>query len=192
MPAGQPARRRRYFFFFGAGFLGAAFFGCRFLCRTFRRLRLDFGCVFYLDRLDLLWFCFFLREVGSGEFLAAVGDLGDADRGISLAMSAQFLVLLFAFVMEDQNFCASSLLHHFTGHQCAGFRARDLAGLAGDGQHVVELDLPVGAVALVLQPNHIAGRHPVLFTTGADDRVHTYASVQSCARRGLARLPGTC
>src|SRR6185295_5044236 len=102
---GQDARRTAgetpaLLFLFRRRLLGRCFSGCCFLCRTFRRFRLDFGFVFYLDRLDLLWwFCFFLREVGGGEFLAVVGDLGDADRGISLAMSTQFLVLLFAFVM---------------------------------------------------------------------------------------------
>ena len=101
--------------------------------------------------LTFFGFGFFLREVGGGEFLAVVGDLGDADRGVSLAMSAQLLVLLLALVVEDQNFCAAALLHDFAGHQRRWIPGLPIWPLAGDGQHVAKLDLPVGAVALVLQ-----------------------------------------
>src|SRR5258705_6502006 len=111
MPAGQLAISPALLFLFRRRLLGRCFLSCCFLCRTFGRLGLRFGCVFYFDRLGLLWFRFFFREVGSGEFLPAVGDLGNADRRISLAMSAQLLVLLFAFVMEDQNLRGAALFH---------------------------------------------------------------------------------
>src|SRR5436305_10887238 len=43
MPGGQPARLRRYFFFFGAAFLGAAFLGVAFLAAAFAVLASTFG-----------------------------------------------------------------------------------------------------------------------------------------------------
>src|SRR4029077_761866 len=133
---------------------------------------------------------FFFRKLGGGEFLAVERDLGDAHGSVSLAMSAQLLILLLALVMEDQNLRGAALLHDFTGHERSGLGAADLAGLAGDSQHLVEFYFPVGAVALILESNHIAGRHPVLLTSGADDRVHTYASVQSCARPRSGAIAG--
>ena len=47
-----------------------------------------------------------------------------------------------------------------------------LALFAGDRQHG-KLQMPVGAGSDLLHSNHIAGRHPVLLPTGADNRVHT-------------------
>ena len=58
---------------------------------------------------------------------------------------------------------------------------------ARDCQDVAELDPSVSAGLQALHTNHIAGRHPVLLATGADDRVHTYASVQIDTGRAPAR-----
>ncbi len=141
---------------------------------------------------SFLRFRFFLRKLGGGEFLPIDRDLSDTDRCVSLSMSAKFLVLLFALVMKNQNLRAAALLHDLSGHQRCRLGTGDLAGLAGNCQHIAEFNFPVSAVALAFQPDHVAGRHPVLLSSGADDRVHTYASVQSYAGRVLARFRGTC
>src|SRR5712692_6426159 len=94
-------------------------------------------------------------------------------------MSTQLLVLLLPFVVEDQDLIAAPLLHDFADDSRFRLWPPDLARLARDRQHIAELNLPVCAVALALHPNHIAGRHPVLLSSGADNRVHTYASVES-------------
>src|SRR5262252_570029 len=78
------------------------------LCRLFRGrflpcLRLGF-VFFGRGIFNLLRFLFLLGEVGSFKALAAECDLGDADRGKGLTVSAQFLVLLLALVMKHENF----------------------------------------------------------------------------------------
>jgi len=55
-----------------------------------------------------------------------------------------------------------------------------------DREDFAKLDLAVGAGALAFDSNHIAGRHPVLLATGADNRVHTYASVKNASSRPSA------
>src|SRR5580704_4786491 len=118
-------------------------------------------------------------QLGCLELLPIKSDLDNPHRGKVLPMPAQLLILLLAFVMEDQDLFLAALLHDFTGHLRARLGHANLARLGRDRQHVAEFDLAVGAGALAFDPNYIARRHPVLLATGADDRVHTYASVKN-------------
>src|SRR5579863_1245521 len=175
--------------FLGRGLLACRLFGCHLLRRGLRR----FGFGFHLSALSRgcrLRLGYFLRKLRSGELPAVKSDFGDAYRGKLLTMAAQFFVLLLAFVVEDQDLLFTSLLDDFTYHACSGLRFADLAGFRRNRQHVAEFDLAVGAGALAFHSNHIAGRHPVLFSTGADDRVHTYASVTT-SRSALWRHRAT-
>src|SRR5579862_5557057 len=163
------------FLLFRGGFLGGSF---RRLCFWF--VGLD---GFYLLRLRFL-----LGKVGSFEALSANGDLGDAHGGEGLAMAAQFLVLLLALVVEDQDFRTAALLDDLADYARVGLLA-DLTGLAGYGQHIGELHLAIGAGAQFLDSNHIARRHPVLLATGADNRVHKPSSIEcreNSARRSIS------
>src|SRR4051812_7435915 len=137
------------------------------LCRSF--------C--YLLRLR-----FFLRQVRSLEALSAESDLRNADGRKCLPVSAKLLVLLFAFVVENQDFCAAAFSYHLANDA----RVRlvpDLSFFAGN-RHYWKLNLTVGPVQF-LDSNHIAGRHPVLLSTGADNRVHTSASVKCRVKPAL-------
>src|SRR5215469_8805276 len=84
------------------------FFRCLLGGRLLLRLRSCLVLFFDGRRLHLLRFRFLLRKIGSLEALSAESDLGDADRGEWLAMSAKLLVLLLALVVKDQNFCAAA------------------------------------------------------------------------------------
>src|SRR5215469_9297787 len=126
--------------------------------------------------LSLLGLGRFLRELGSLEALPTECDFGDAYRGESLPMTLQLLVLLFALVVKDQHFCAAAFFYDLADY--ARVRAlADLALFAGHRQHR-KLHLAIAASPELLYSNHIAGRHPVLLPTGADNRVHTSASVK--------------
>src|ERR1700722_12383056 len=168
------------------------FFLCRFFVRFFlrwfcrgllvRRLRsasLYFDCI-RRSRLLHLWRL--LLQFRSLELLAVECDLDNPHRGKVLPMPAQLLILLLALVMEDQDLLLAALLDNFSGHLRSGFRHANLAGLGRDRQHVAELNFAVAAGALALYSNYVAGRHPVLLATGADDRVHTYSSVNNVPR----------
>src|ERR1700722_2391294 len=113
-----------------------------------------------------------LGEFRSGKFLSVEGDFGYAHGGIVLTMSAQFFVLLFAFVVKDKDFLLAALFDHIAGHKGSGLWLADLAIAGRKRQHIAKLHLTVAASGLALHPNHIARRHPVLLPTGADDRVH--------------------
>src|ERR1700739_284511 len=78
--------------------------------------------------------------------------------------------------MEDQDFCAAALAHDFADHARIRLVA-NLAFFAGNRDHR-KLNLPVRAGSDLLHSNYIARRHPVLLPTGADNRVHTSASVK--------------
>src|SRR5580698_2013058 len=156
------------------------------LVRRLSSTRLHFRC-FHRSLLHLRRL---LLQLGSLELLPIECDLDDPHCSVVLPVSAQLLVLFLALVMEDQDLLFAALLHDFAGDLRAILGHADLAGLGRDCQHVAEFNLAVGAGALALHSNHIAGRHPVLLPTGADDRVHTYASVNNVsshpgARRGI-------
>src|SRR5713101_6277982 len=94
-------------------------------------------------------------------------------------MSGDLLVLLLALVVEDQNFLAAALVEDFAGHHRSRLWTRNLPLAGRHCQHVRELDLAVCPPSLGFQANHVSGRHSVLLSTSADDRVHTPASVVS-------------
>ena len=93
-------------------------------------------------------------------------------------MSAQLLVLLLALVVENQNLRAASLFHQLADHSRSRLRFADLAFSARHRQYFGELHLAIGARSQLLHSNHVSGRHPVLLASGADNRVHTSASVK--------------
>ena len=88
---------------FRRSFLWRRLFGCSlFLGWRLVSLRLGFNLC-RLHRFHLLRLGDFLGKLGSGELLPIKGNFSNPNRGISLTMSAQLLVLLLAFVMEDKN-----------------------------------------------------------------------------------------
>src|SRR5437660_8887921 len=131
--------------------------------------------IFRLSRFHLLRLRFLLRQIRSLEALPAKSDLGDAHRRKRLPVSAQLLVLLFALEVENENLCAAALAYDFANNASVSLTA-DLSFFAGNRHHW-KLNLTVGP-GQFLDSNHIAGRHPVLLSTGADNRVHTSASVK--------------
>src|SRR5690242_11127161 len=121
--------------------------------------------------LHLLRLRFFLGKIGSLETLSAKSNFRDAHRGKVLPVAAQLLVLLLALVMKNQDLLAAAFADNFADHARVWLLAH-LALFAGDRQHG-ELQMPVSAGPDLLHSNYIAGRHPVLLPTGADNRVHT-------------------
>src|SRR5216683_8074930 len=105
-------------------------------------------------------------------------------------MSRNLLVLFFALVVKDQNFLAAALVEDFAGHQGSRLWTRNLPLAGRHCQHVLELDLAVRPSYLGLQADYISGRHSVLLSTSADDRVHTPASVVSPAQLGTTVWSG--
>jgi len=132
----------------------------------------------FCDRGRLLYLCFFLWQIRRSELLSVERDLCNAHRGEGLSVAAQLLVLLFALVVEDQDFFGASLAHNLAGDMRVGLGAGDLALLTGNCQHVAEINLSVGSAGQSLHANYIAGRHPVLLASGANNRVHSCASMQ--------------
>src|SRR5579864_1484711 len=124
----------------------------------------------------LFRFGFFLRKLRRSELLAIESDLSDSHRAERLPMSSQLLVLLLPLVVEDDNFLAAAFAENFAGHQGTRSRTRNLPFAGRDCQHVAKFNLAV-LRALRLKAQHIAGRHSILFSTCADHRVHSYASV---------------
>src|SRR5208337_2474438 len=141
-------------------------------------LRSRFSFVLFLVRCSLFHLGLLFRQLRSFEALPVKSDLGDAHRGIGLPVSAQFLVLLLALVMENQNLRAAAFFHQFADHPRARLRLADLTFSTRHSQNLRELHLAVSARGQLLHSNHVSGRHPVLFATGADNRVHTSASVK--------------
>src|SRR5438105_14940012 len=129
-------------------------------------------------------FCLGLTRL---EGVAVEDDLCNLHRGKRLAMSGQLLVLLFALVMEYQDFVAAALFHHAsTDARAIALGAANLALLGAHRQHVDKINLAMRGRGL-LDPDHVAGRHPVLLSTCADHRVHKNPPLHSC-RRGLIAL----
>src|SRR5438552_3878678 len=103
-------------------------------------------------------------------------------------MSAQTFVLLFALVMEDQDLIVAAFLNHLADYARLRLRPGDFTLGTRDCQYIAELQLPISASARFFHSNYVTGGHPVLLPTGADDRVHTYASINSNPPRTPARL----
>src|SRR5437763_14370123 len=155
----------------------ALFRSRRLLLRSrFRRLRLSlrFG-----GRCFFLWLHFFSRQLGRGKLLSVIGDLRNSHGGKWLPVSGNFFVLFLALVMEDQDFLGSTVADYLTGHKGTRFWTRNLSGAGRNREHVAELYFAILIASLGFQANHISGRHPILLSTGADDRVHSDASVVS-------------
>src|SRR5438067_5254591 len=150
------------------GLLGRRLFRCLLLCRglccTFSRL--GFSC--------LLRLCFFFRQLGSAEGLPVVSNFRYAHGRKRLAVSAQLLVLLLALVVEHQNFIGTALLKDLPANAGSRLRLGDLTIFALDRTYFIESNVSVGAVADFLHPDHVPGSDSILFTTGADHRVHTH------------------
>src|SRR2546425_3393595 len=141
----------------------------------------DRGC--FLDLYFLLW------QIRRSELLSVEGNFGDAHCRETLPVAAQLFVLLFALVVKYEDFFGASLAHNFAGDMRVGLGAGDLALLTRNRQHVTEINLSVGSAGQSLHANYIAGRHPVLFASGANNRVHSCASIQfhTGARCGAIR-----
>jgi len=93
-------------------------------------------------------------------------------------VSAQLLVLLLPLVVEDKDLCAAPFFHQLADYARFRLRFADLPVSRRNRQYLLELDMSVGASSQFLHSNHIPGRHPVLLAAGADNRVHTSASVK--------------
>src|SRR5215472_1582964 len=167
----------RLLFLLCRGLLGGGLLRSLFLCALGSS---KFFCL--SGRSRFLRLRFFLRKFGRLEGLAIESDLGDANGAKGLAMSAELLVLLFALVVEDKHLGAAAFFNHLADHARFRLRASDLAFRTRNGENVVEFDVAVGTGAEFLDTDHISGRHPVLLTAGADDRVHTFASEKIALR----------
>src|SRR5580658_1915295 len=142
-------------------------------------LRGRFGFVLVLfRRRSLLHLGLLLHQLRSLEALPVKSNLSDAHGSVGLPMSAQLLVLLLALVVENQNLRATAFFHQLADNPRSRFRLPDLTFSTGHSQNLRELDLAIGARGQFLHSNHISGRHPVLLAAGADNRVHTSASVK--------------
>src|SRR5450432_3067546 len=142
------------------------------------RLRgLGFSVRFFSSRRVLLHLHRLLWQLRRSERLSVERDLGDPHRRERLAMSGEFLVLLFLLVVEDQDFLGAVVPEDLPGHQRARLRTHNLSRAGRHRQHVAKLNLAVLVARLSLQAKHVPGRHSVLLSTSADDRVHTPASV---------------
>src|SRR5262249_30204959 len=128
-----------FFLLFGAAsFLWSGFL-CRFFrCTLLRRRLLVWRCLcfwrlvpfsFRFRRFLLYWgrsgvlLWFGLRR---SKALTIKGDLGDPHFSVRLTMSVNFLVLLLAFEMKNQNFVAAARFRDPAAHHDIGSRA-DLA-----------------------------------------------------------------
>src|SRR5579863_9765864 len=175
----------------GSSFLRRSFLGCVARCRAFSSRLQPRTCFCFRFRLSLLGLHSLLRQFRRAELLPIERNLGDPYRREILPVSTELLVLLLALVMENQNLCAPALFDNLAGHARTRCWHGYLALAAGNRQHVAEFNLAV-CVSLRFQPNHVSGRHPVLFATGADDRVHTHASTKNSSLRAIARQGNSC
>ena len=78
--------------------------------------------------------------------------------------------------MEDKDLRATAFFDDMAHDSRIGLLT-DLALFAGNG-HDRKFHLSVGAGAHFFHSNYVSGRHPVLLSTGADNRVHKSASIQ--------------
>src|SRR5271165_260626 len=148
----------------------------------------------------LLHFLFFLRQLRSLERLPVKSDLGDAHCREILPVPAQFLVLLLALVVEDEDFLAPALIDHFARHVRSRPRHHHAPGLSRHRYYVRELH-PAVCAAHLLDPDDISRRYLILLATRADHRVHRTSSKKNHvgtaapgrpARHRLALFPNSC
>src|SRR5260370_5285185 len=137
-------------------------------------VRSSFGLVrvgFTFGLLRRLGFHLQWRRIGRGVLLTVKSDLSDTHCCERLAMSKDLFVLLFAFEMEDQNFVGASGIHYLAAYDRALTRT-DMTFLAGDSEHVVEFDSVTVAGGHLLDLYYISRSNPILFSPGANHRVH--------------------
>src|SRR5215831_15791778 len=111
------------------------------------------------------------RQIRSSELLTVKGDLSDAHRRKRLAMSKDLLVLLLAFEVEDQDLVRASRIHYFAAYH-RSLAGADVTFLAGNGEHVVELNRFALAFGQLLYFHYISRSNPILLSPGANHRVH--------------------
>src|ERR1700688_2070878 len=130
----------------------------------------------FASLVRLLLLLLFFHQFRRLERLSIKSNLGDADRGVILPVSTQLLVLLFALVVEDQNFLAASLLDDLASYERPRPRRQHASRLGRNRQHIAELDLAV-LVFLRFHPDHVARGNTILLSTCADHRVHKLSFV---------------
>src|SRR5260370_42423711 len=86
-------------------------------------------------------------------------------------MSKDLFVLLFAFEMEDQNLVGAPGIHYLAAYERALTRT-DMTFLAGNSEHVVELNRVAVAGRQLLDLYYISRSNPILLSPGANHRVH--------------------
>src|SRR5262249_58656544 len=111
------------------------------------------------------------REVGRAELLAVELDFSDAHRGERLAVSENLLVLLLAFEVKNQDLVTAAGFQDFAAHHRT-LAGADMTFLAGNGQHVVELDGVALTGGQLLNFDDISGSNSILLPSGAYHRVH--------------------
>src|SRR6516225_6313235 len=120
--------------------------------------------------------------------LSVHADAGDLHRGVVLAMSLQFLVLLLALVVEHQHLVAAPLLHHLADYERSS-RLGDLAFGGAHGEHIVELDVLAARLRQLLNLNYVSGCDAILLSPGANYRVHGQSpELQTFAQTQTARF----
>src|SRR5215813_898794 len=164
---------------FGSTLLRSRLFRSSFLCCSFLASR-SLGLVLssFLLRLCLsrfwsrllLWF----RQLRCCEALAVKCNLGDAYFGVWLPMSVNLLVLLLAFEMEDQNLVTATRLHNLAADDSIGSRAY-LAIIPGDRQNIIEFNRIALVRGQLFNSHDISRGHSILFSPGANHRVHNFS-----------------
>src|SRR5205807_491939 len=139
---------------------------------------LNFDFVLVLFRCGLLHLRLLLFQLRGLKALPVKSNLRDAHSAEGLPVPAQLLILLLAFVVENQNLRSAAFFHEFADDPRSRLRLRNLSFATRHSQYLGELHLAISARGQLLHSNHIPGRHPVLLSTSADNRVHTFASVK--------------
>src|SRR5258708_3317182 len=170
-------RPRRLFLLLRRGFLPRSFLG-RSLLLGMSLGSLNFDFVLVLFRRGLLHLRLLLFQLRSLKTLPVKRNLRDAHSAERLPVPAQLLILLLALVVETQNLRSAAFFHEFADDPRSRLRPRNLSFATRHSQYLGKLHLAIGASGQLLHSNHIPGRHPVLFAAGADNRVHTFASVK--------------
>jgi hypothetical protein len=185
--------------FFAAGLAFAAGFFARFLRRGFGRrcrflgggLRCRFRRCGLLDGrrfLGLLRRRFLLGlrgrfRRGLRRFAAAGQDIGDAQHGEVLAMTAQTAVMFPPLFLEHEDLVATLLRNDLGGDGRAVDQrgAHGLLGLIADHQHFAQLDRAAGLGVELLDLDNIVFGDPVLLAAGSDHCEHGSITHCKCA-----------
>src|SRR5260370_5330583 len=187
-PVARASRPRRLFLLLRRGFLPRGFLGSGLLLgMSLGSLNFDF--VLVLFRCGLLHLRLLLFQLRGLKALPVKSNLRDAHSAERLPVPAQLLILLLALVVENQNLRSAAFFHEFADDPRSRFWLSDLTFSTRHSQYLRELHLAIGACGQLLHSNHIPGRHPVLLPAGADNRVHTFASVKISLKASVLRNP---